>query len=45
VFVAGVSLSVGSMETALRSGRETAALIVEEFKKQPHAAESQKVVA
>jgi hypothetical protein len=45
VFVAGDSLSVGSMETALRSGRETAALIVEEFKKQPHAAESQKVVA
>jgi phytoene dehydrogenase-like protein len=45
VFVAGDSLSVGSMETALRSGRETASLIIEEFKKQLHTAESQKVVA
>lgn len=33
VFVCGDSLSVGSMESALRSGRETAATIVQEFKK------------
>ena len=33
IFLCGDSLSVGSMETALRSGRETANNVAEQFNK------------
>ena len=36
VYACGDSLSVGSMESALRSGRETADIIAQEFVKGNH---------
>ena len=39
IYCCGDSLSIGSMETALRSGRETASIVAQELEKNPSTLE------